>query len=95
MKTVVAFQAWWLTKLSEGGGKKAQKRLCLKVQLRPDEIVRAWGNAKVVGDVWCRKVVHFIVEKNSSPEQNLYPYTLIEKANQWSTFLKEEKSIKF
>ena len=42
-----------------------------KVQLRPDEVVRAGGDSKVVGDVWCRKVVHLIVEKNSSPERML------------------------
>ena len=41
------------------------QRKHLLVELRPDEVVRAWGNAKVVGDVWCRKVVHLIVEKNS------------------------------
>ena len=66
MKTVVAFQAWWLTKLSEeeAGSKEGQK-----VQLRPDEVVRTGGDSKVVGDVRCRKVVHLIIEKNSSPER--------------------------
>ena len=69
MKTVVAFQAWWLTKLSEG--EKARVKEGQKFQIRPDEVVRAGGNSKVVGDVWCRKIVHLIVEKNSSPERML------------------------
>ena len=50
MKKVVAFQAWWLTKLSEeeAGSKEGQK-----VQLRPDEVMWAGGNSKEVGDVRC------------------------------------------
>ena len=34
--------------------------------------MRAGGNSKEVGDVRCRKVVHLIVEENSSPERRLY-----------------------
>ena len=39
-----------------------------KIFSRPDEIVGAWRNSKVVGDVWRWEVVHLVVEKNASPK---------------------------